>query len=183
MGPFWLWARKHCLLCLHHRYGPGNLPDLQILISKRSDIWESFLFLRSSCSSSLVFSSFLLLLLPVTPQFNFPLTILLRPSARFRIPLPQSFHSFVWGTFCLFLAVLCGIVLCGLGCVVSWRQLLRAAFQSRIELGLAAHYSWLNTTTSWSALFFLQVSIVLNCYLCWENIMKNQFSLLQAIST
>ncbi len=22
VGPLWLWARKHCLPCLHHRYGP-----------------------------------------------------------------------------------------------------------------------------------------------------------------
>jgi hypothetical protein len=30
VGPLWLWARKHCLLCLHHRYGPVQNPQSRI---------------------------------------------------------------------------------------------------------------------------------------------------------
>ncbi len=86
---------------------------LQNLTSKRPDILRVLLFLRSSCSSSLQLFSFLLLLLPVTPQILF-LTIWFNPSARFCVPnLTASLSLFILLCGALFVSFLMAVnVLC-----------------------------------------------------------------------
>ncbi len=94
------------------------------------------------------------LLFPATPTFChttiilphiFPWAFCLSSHSKLDCQ-PQSFYSFVWGTFCLFLdggeRFECGRFGSWLGCVVSRRKLLRVAFQSRIELGFRCT-SWI----------------------------------------
>jgi hypothetical protein len=84
--------------------------------------------------------SFLLLLLPVTSQILF-LTLFLGPSARFRIQnLTASLGLFSLLCGALFVSFLTKVNVLSVGALgldwsVSRRQLLRVAFQSRIELG------------------------------------------------
>ncbi len=119
---------------------PNFLTSKSLPIKDRV-LWESFY-------SPLLFLLFFtrLLLFPATPTschttntipHNFPQSFRSSSHSRFDSQ-PQSFYSFVWGTFCLFFddgeRFECGRFGSWLGCVVSWRQLLRVAFQSRIEL-------------------------------------------------